>query len=397
MCTVAVSPSECEAAVAAMAAADPDLDPVWGLLVDAADAEESEDNCVSLTHSVHACATPVESAASACASTAEPAVMSDDDEDSADEQNGGYTATGQSAPEAPKRGDVVDKVQVPPEKFQLPEDVGSSVTRWVPPDWEVPGCDGFVLDGVLTQAECDSLISQGEDLWSFWDNSCENPRVEFRNAHTVEVMHNALADRIWQRVQPFVVPNVSIVEEDERRFEVDIEGEWEPYAVNPTLLLARYLNGGHFSPHTDGTTIVDFNRRTFYSCIVYLNSSPSGGETRIYSDHQIRRDLQPDEEGRLTGDPSLILGAVPPAPGRMLLFYHRVMHEGVPAAEKYIIRTDILYRRNPELCTAPEDVEAFDMYREAELLAEQGHCEASVSLFRRAFKRSPALAKVYKM
>lgn len=39
--------------------------------------------------------------------------------------------------------------------------------------------------------------------------------------------------------------------EEDPRFEVDIEGSWHPYAMNPKLLLSRYLQGGHFSPHTD--------------------------------------------------------------------------------------------------------------------------------------------------
>merc|ERR1712129_302432 len=130
-------------------------------------------------------------------------------------------------------------------------------------------------------------------------------------------------------------------------------GVWKPYAMNPKLLLSRYLDGGHFSPHTDGTTVVDFNRRTFYSCVLFLNASPWGGHTRLYANSQIGRELRQDGEGRLTGEPELVLEAVPPAPGRMLVFYHRLMHEGVPAAEKYIIRTDVLYRREPEMCTAP--------------------------------------------
>eukprot|EP00747_Dinoflagellata_sp_TGD_P005358 gnl/TRDRNA2_/TRDRNA2_113789_c1_seq1.p1 gnl/TRDRNA2_/TRDRNA2_113789_c1~~gnl/TRDRNA2_/TRDRNA2_113789_c1_seq1.p1 ORF type:complete len:174 (+),score=28.76 gnl/TRDRNA2_/TRDRNA2_113789_c1_seq1:591-1112(+) len=169
---------------------------------------------------------------------------------------------------------------------------------------------------------------------------------------------------------------------------------WRPYAMNPKMLLSRYLNGGHFAPHTDGTTVVDFNRRTFYSCVLFLNESPWGGGTRIYSDEQIGRELEKDSEGRLTGDMSLVLDEIKPRPGRMLVFYHRLMHEGVPAAEKYIIRTDVLYHRTPALCTQPEDVEAFAMYQEAQLKAENGDVEVAAKLFRRAFKLSPALAKV---
>ena len=102
-------------------------------------------------------------------------------------------------------------------------------------------------------------------------------------------------------------------------------------------------------------------------------------------------------EPRVAGDPQLVLAEIEPQPGRMLVFYHRLMHEGVPALEKYIIRTDVLYRRCPELCTAQEDVEAFKEYQEAQLRAEQGDCAEAARLFRSAFRRSAGLKAVYKM
>jgi hypothetical protein len=49
------------------------------------------------------------------------------------------------------------------------------------------------------------------------------------------------------------------------------------------------------------------------------------------------------------------------------------------------------------MCTAPEDVKAFEMYQKAQLLAEEGDCKGAAELFRRAFKESPALKEVYKM
>jgi len=392
---VAVRGAECEAAVEAMDNADPELDPVWGLLVGGADAGSETESFDSPPEGGGYGTAPVVAAPSAPmprgATDRKPQEDSANEEEE-DEQEPTLSeiAAPHKTPEAASNSYVVDKAQVAPSQFPLLTEVETSPTRW-----DVQGCDAFVIDGVLSPAECEHLVSQANGLWSFWDDT-ERPRVEFRNAHTIEVLHNELADRIWQRVEHLVNPSVLVKDGDDRH-EVDIEGEWQPYAMNPTLLLSRYLNGGHFSPHTDGTTIVDFNRRTFYSCVLFLNDSPWGGATKIYSDDQIRRELVPDAEGRLTGDPSLVLEAVPPAPGRMLVFYHRLMHEGVPASEKYIIRTDVLYHRSPELCTEPDDKAAFDMYQEAQLLAEQGHCDASVQLFRRAFKRSAALAKVYGM
>merc|ERR1712118_421069 len=101
------------------------------------------------------------------------------------------------------------------------------------------------------------------------------------------------------------------------------------------------------------------------------------------------------ENGRLTGDARLKIEDVQPEPGRMVVFYHRTMHEGLPAALKYIIRTDVLYERRPAICTEPQDVIAFDEYERAQLLAETGKNQEAMQLFRRCFKRSPALAKIY--
>eukprot|EP00746_Dinoflagellata_sp_MGD_P148419 gnl/MRDRNA2_/MRDRNA2_80635_c0_seq2.p1 gnl/MRDRNA2_/MRDRNA2_80635_c0~~gnl/MRDRNA2_/MRDRNA2_80635_c0_seq2.p1 ORF type:complete len:168 (-),score=25.78 gnl/MRDRNA2_/MRDRNA2_80635_c0_seq2:49-552(-) len=165
--------------------------------------------------------------------------------------------------------------------------------------------------------------------------------------------------------------------------------------MNPKMLFARYKDGGHFAPHTDGTTVLDFNTRTCYSCVIFLNKSPWGGATRIYDDRQIGKEPVMDKSGRLTGDAQLKIADVEPKPGRMVVFYHRTMHEGLPAALKYIIRTDVLYERRPAICTQPEDIIAFEEYERAQFLAETGEHDEAMKLFRRCFKRSPALAKIY--
>ena len=93
---------------------------------------------------------------------------------------------------------------------------------------------------------------------------------------------------------------------------------------------------------------------------------------------------------------------------------------------RYIIRTDIMYRRTPPICTAAADVRAFELHEEARQLAgalhsrvcvcEYDHLRMSVhmlrlyccfavpasgaeleaaKLFRKCFKMSPALADIY--
>ena len=48
--------------------------------------------------------------------------------------------------------------------------------------------------------------------------------------------------------------------------------------LNPNMLFNRYHPSGHFSPHTDGYTIVDFNTRSMYSALFYLNDCPKVAE-----------------------------------------------------------------------------------------------------------------------
>eukprot|EP00045_Choanoeca_perplexa_P006250 m.53217 g.53217 ORF g.53217 m.53217 type:complete len:65 (+) comp13540_c1_seq6:515-709(+) len=60
-----------------------------------------------------------------------------------------------------------------------------------------------------------------------------------------------------------------------------MEGEWQAVGVNEHLLFARYNDGGHFSPHTDGNNIIDFNYRSMYTLLIYLNTCADGGESKL--------------------------------------------------------------------------------------------------------------------
>ncbi len=52
------------------------------------------------------------------------------------------------------------------------------------------------------------------------------------------------------------------------------------------------------------------------------------------------------------------------------------------------------YERKNPICNKPGDVEAYKLFREAELLEADGHCEEAARLFRRSLKMSPDLAEV---
>ena len=42
------------------------------------------------------------------------------------------------------------------------------------------------------------------------------------------------------------------------------------------LLFGKYGPGCHFSPHTDGNNVLDFNNRSLFTVIIYLNTCTNG-------------------------------------------------------------------------------------------------------------------------
>eukprot|EP00038_Savillea_parva_P011084 m.194973 g.194973 ORF g.194973 m.194973 type:complete len:352 (+) comp19349_c0_seq1:138-1193(+) len=265
-----------------------------------------------------------------------------------------------------------------------------------------PDLDAFVIDDVLSEPECAGLIAAAEAAsLTFWDATTSTPRRDYRNADTVEVPTVGVAEALWHRVAPFV-PTTLVVndESDPARSQPDIDGEWRASGTNRKLLIARYVEGGHFSPHTDGYSIVDFNHRSMYTMLLYLNDcTDGGGGTRFYAHEQLGA-LSKDAAGRFTGQSKHVLGTVQARRGRALFFFHNLVHEGVPPLQgevKYIIRSDLMYHRSPPICDSPNDRAAFELYQEADELSAQGKVQEAMAAYRRFRRMSPALAAIYGM
>ena len=126
---------------------------------------------------------------------------------------------------------------------------------------------------------------------TFWDSANAAPRRDYRNADTVEVPTDGVAEALWKRVEHAVPRLLRIGEDtDPARSQPDLDGEWEACGTNTKLLIARYLSGGHFAPHTDGYSVVDFNHRSMYTMLLYLNTVENGGGTRFYHDEQVSQE-----------------------------------------------------------------------------------------------------------
>lgn len=265
-----------------------------------------------------------------------------------------------------------------------------------------------VVDGVLTAGECARLVGalDASGRASFWAEDASDPEPrKFRDADTVEVACGRVAQKAWDRASPLLFPlmaagfgdvHVDGFEADGSEPSVATRGRWAPVGFNDDFLLATYPDGGKsgFAPHSDGTTTRGLNERSFYSVIVYLNEPPAGGGTRFYAPAAAREGLVLNGQGRWTARDDLLLGDVSPKIGRALVFDQRLVHEGVPPLgdRKCIIRSDVLFRRDPPIYDAPADRAAFATYERAVELSERGDHAAAVDLFVKAAKAAPALA-----
>jgi len=248
--------------------------------------------------------------------------------------------------------------------------------------------DGVVLDGVLSAEESARLLAGAEESGGFgwWDPSGDTgaERRSVRNADTLEFDGDVagLCDGLWRRLQPHVPALVEITPE-QPRYERDLEGTWEAVGLNPHLLINRYAAGGHFAPHADGSTIVDFNHRSLcastttsarrtilvptaplslppslppspsrYTVLLYLNDCPDGGATQILRAEQGEATTHDRHTGAKIATPESVEYAVAPRAGRTLMYWHEVVHAGEPVGKrctKYCIRSDVMCARSAQL------------------------------------------------
>lgn len=274
----------------------------------------------------------------------------------------------------------------------------------------------FYVDGVISTEECENLcrlIKNHREL-RFWSDAGRNDvdAKRFRDADTIEIVSEIISQIIWDRTKHIfqherfekqMGPEHCNGNDDD--WERDMVGRWCPCNCNKDMLLAKYPCGGSFAPHTDGRAVASFNERSFYSIIIFLNDIPndSGGGTKFYATaatNNLKVEFDGDDkdhQGRWACDKSFLLHEVYPKSGRMLVFDQRIVHEGVPARspfEKYIIRSDVMLERVPPICNSSDDLDAYEVYRNAEDLAGWGQIDEAIILFKQAFRKSPLLAEL---
>jgi len=96
--------------------------------------------------------------------------------------------------------------------------------------------------------------------------------------------------------------------------------------ANERLRCYEYQVGQKFAPHRDGAFVRNEDEQSWYTFMVYLNEGFHGGETLFF--------VEPEK-------------IIVPTAGMGLIFQHPIIHTGcvVKAGIKYVVRTDLMYRR----------------------------------------------------
>ncbi|UJR17120.1 hypothetical protein I4U23_004016 [Adineta vaga] len=179
----------------------------------------------------------------------------------------------------------------------------------------------FIIFNIFTPDECQRWIelSEQRDYSSATVNVGNNKLVlmqDFRNSDRCIIDDVTMANILFQRIEPFLPKT------------------WKNYqlvGLNERLRFLRYEPGQFFEAHMDGEYHRDdgSGEQSFITVQLYLNEGYKGGETTFihYS------------------DPTRNVPCVPRT-GMVLVFEHRLLHEGSKLIEgrKYTVRTDVMYR-----------------------------------------------------
>ena len=102
---------------------------------------------------------------------------------------------------------------------------------------------------------------------------------------------------------------------------------WSLVGLNERFRAYRYDVGQRFRPHFDGAFLRTPDvEESAITMMIYLNDDYAGGSTNFLDYEEV----------------------VTPKAGKVLFFFHPVLHEGCAVLEgrKYVLRTDVMYRVN---------------------------------------------------
>lgn len=189
--------------------------------------------------------------------------------------------------------------------------------------------DGFALTNVLTKTECERVINLCNTVG--WSGLGKGNSTQIRTNSRICLRDDDAAAELFDRVRDEIPTNL------------DHEGDrWSLYGLNPHFRLCRYMAGEFFARHVDGYNVNAPDDQSLLTFMIYLNDVPAewGGATRFYG---------------FDGQKAFVEESIQPKAGTLVVFGPEKEHDGqtlcdMPGAVKYILRSDVMYRRTRLPC-----------------------------------------------
>lgn len=174
-------------------------------------------------------------------------------------------------------------------------------------------------ENILSSTMCESLIQQAHNI-GFIPSTVNmygemKEALSIRNNQRIEYTDSVLA----KTLECIIVENFPEVLSFENKVFSEINDHFRFYHYSPNE---------YFKPHKDGQIKLD-NKQSFITCLFYLNDT-EGGETILMPNGFA------DKQSWVT---------IHPKKGSVLLFEHKIWHEGKPvtSGEKIVLRSDIFF------------------------------------------------------
>eukprot|EP00746_Dinoflagellata_sp_MGD_P121307 gnl/MRDRNA2_/MRDRNA2_56516_c0_seq1.p1 gnl/MRDRNA2_/MRDRNA2_56516_c0~~gnl/MRDRNA2_/MRDRNA2_56516_c0_seq1.p1 ORF type:complete len:1062 (-),score=173.32 gnl/MRDRNA2_/MRDRNA2_56516_c0_seq1:174-3071(-) len=241
----------------------------------------------------------------------------------------------------------------------------------------------FAVDQFLSKQECLHLIAAAEGAGL--DSVSWEYDPKYRDCRRAIFHDTKAAGELWRRLLPLLCRDDL---HEVRPIGWGTDGVWAPYGVNECLRISRYDVGGHFAMHRDGPFVLNDDKRSIFTILVYLNDEFEGGETAF--DKGI-----PDGTLKEMFKPSI---------GAATIFTHDIRHQGceVTVGAKYVLRTDLMFRRVDSLSierhccylSDPKYRHCESLYRESIRLQNESDVQGSTEKYLEALELQAGLASV---
>jgi len=200
---------------------------------------------------------------------------------------------------------------------------------------------------LLTDKECGQIIGRAQS-YGFLD--IKSYSKDKRDSKRVCVLDNKLSEIIWNRLEKMNLID-SLKKMELKPYGFHTEGSWEPFKINECNRISHYSkNSKGFKCHYDSQYVHSENIKSVFTLLIYLNDNYKNGETVFYTKKDSKyMNVTCDQEMLLNGgEETYDKYVISPSKGSCILFNHDIIHMSneIKKGNKYILRTDIVYRKN---------------------------------------------------